>query len=147
MGESLPYARGRDTSKAAARSMEPHAPKLREQIFQYILKSSSSFAGLTCDEIERDMNLRHQTASARCHELLRAGRVRDIGLRRKTRSGRWAAVLVPVVGKWAQEKPGLKKPNAAQLEHLLREAMWILRASDEEERSIMARRIAEVLGE
>lgn len=55
--------------------------------------------GMTCDEIEEHMGLSHQTASARCSELLESKRIKrqeKDGKRvtRKTRSGSSAAVLV-----------------------------------------------------
>lgn len=55
--------------------------------------------GATCDEVETALGLSHQTCSARCAELLRDGAVirkaAGVGYeRRKTRSGRGAAVLV-----------------------------------------------------
>jgi predicted transcriptional regulator len=52
----------------------------------------------TCDEVEERMALRHQTASARVHELARAGLIEPDGERR-TRSGRratvWKAAVLP----------------------------------------------------
>lgn len=56
--------------------------------------------GATCDELEDALALPHQTASARCSELLRDGaiwRKRDAQgrkIRRITRHGCWASVLI-----------------------------------------------------
>jgi hypothetical protein len=60
--------------------------------------------GATCDEMERDLGISHQTLSARCSDLLRLGLVMrkptgDTYERRKTRAGRAAAVLVLREGK------------------------------------------------
>ena len=48
--------------------------------------------GMTCDELELKLGMRHQTASARVSELKRIGSIFDSGQRRATRSGRKAAV-------------------------------------------------------
>jgi predicted Rossmann fold nucleotide-binding protein DprA/Smf involved in DNA uptake len=50
----------------------------------------------TCCEVENALGMRHQTASARLSELKRDGRVFRTGERRKTDSGRYAAVLAAV---------------------------------------------------
>jgi hypothetical protein len=56
--------------------------------------------GATCDELEVLLTLAHQTASARCSELLKddvVRRKRDSNgkkIRRLTRRGCWAAVLI-----------------------------------------------------
>lgn len=63
--------------------------------------------GMTCDELEVTLQMRHQTVSSRCSELLNAGviirkplwppppkKVKQKYQRRRTRSRRWAAVLV-----------------------------------------------------
>ena len=46
----------------------------------------------TVDEIEQVLNLTHQTASARVHDLANAGWIKDSGKTRPTRSGRAAVV-------------------------------------------------------
>lgn len=79
------------TSRAAAESMMISAASLRGLVLAYIGKTS----GLTCDEVEVGLGLRHQTASARITELKLAGRIRSIG-RRPTRSGRYAEVWIAV---------------------------------------------------
>jgi len=56
--------------------------------------------GRTCDEIERALSLAHQTASARCSEMLKDGVIRRAPdgkgkyKRRPTRRGSMAAVLI-----------------------------------------------------
>lgn len=62
------------------------------EVFQYIKRAGSS--GATCDEVEEALYLRHQTASARVHELMRAKRIVASGKKRRTRSGRTATVWV-----------------------------------------------------
>lgn len=50
--------------------------------------------GLTCDEVEFWTGLKHQTASARVHDLSREGKILVDGRTRKTSSGREAAVYI-----------------------------------------------------
>jgi len=87
-----PYVEGSDTSKEAAESMKPKGPHLRRMVFQYLLSRGPS--GATDDEVETALGLRHQTASARRRELVLAEKVEDSGERRRTSSGRSAAVWV-----------------------------------------------------
>lgn len=86
------FVQGSDTSQAAAVSMRGSARIIREQICDTI----STMDGCTCDEVELLLDLRHQTASARITELRDEGLIEDSGNRRKTRSGRDAAVWVSV---------------------------------------------------
>ena len=93
------FVAGNQSSEEAAASVKESATTLRNRIFQYIAASPD---GKTCDEIEVELYLSHQTASARCTELKREGRVapwlNEDGkkIRRKTRSGRNADVLFKV---------------------------------------------------
>jgi predicted ArsR family transcriptional regulator len=77
------------TSAAALRSILPHLGDLNHEILRHIQSSPS---GLTCDEVEQDLNLRHQTASARIRELAQHGLLVDSQERRRTRAGRSAAI-------------------------------------------------------
>ena len=54
----------------------------------------SSINGLTCEEIETALSLRHQSASARVCELHKAGSIANSGRKRKTKSGCMAVVYV-----------------------------------------------------
>jgi hypothetical protein len=65
---------------------------IREKVFRAISLAGS--AGVTCDALERQLLLSHQTCSARVNELMRADRIVDRGLRQKTRSGRNAVAWV-----------------------------------------------------
>ncbi|MDD5387573.1 MAG: hypothetical protein PHQ22_10310 [Sulfuricurvum sp.] len=58
------------------------------QIFDYIQMNG----GKTCDEIEVELNMRHQTASCFISNLKDEGFLRDSGKRRMTRAGRHAIV-------------------------------------------------------
>lgn len=92
-----PYAKNSDTSRAAAASVEPDARTLRGIILAFI-RGRGDF-GATCDEIEVELGLRHQTASARVFELREAKYIGDFASRRKTRSGRAAVAWKAVRGK------------------------------------------------
>ena len=81
-----------DTRFMAHRSIAPHKERIAEHVYRTI--AVMQHKGMTCDEVERWTGLSHQTASARVNELWMAGRLQDSGLRRKTRSGRNAAVYV-----------------------------------------------------
>jgi len=94
--QTLPYAKNSPTSKAAAESMVFHAPNIRDRVFSaiYATRTFSGMSGLTCDEAEVACGLSHQTVSARIRELFKAGRIKDSGRTRPTRSGRKAVVWV-----------------------------------------------------
>lgn len=87
-----PLGGSRATSKAAADSIAPSAGTLRGRIRDWL--ASRGTTGGTCDEVEVALDMRHQTASARCKELRDAGTILDSGRTRPTRSGRQAVVLV-----------------------------------------------------
>lgn len=90
--ETVPHVRGSETSKAAAESMRGHAQSIEERVMAYIEERGEH--GATCDEVEIDLNLSHQTASARFSKLKRVGRIVATGKKRKTRSGRGANVMM-----------------------------------------------------
>jgi predicted transcriptional regulator len=78
------------TSKAAAASVARTAASMRTKVFRAILEAG--YAGMTCNEIEIALGMRHQTASARVRELFLLADINDWHLVRKTRSGRNATV-------------------------------------------------------
>jgi predicted transcriptional regulator len=86
----VPYVRGSDTSRDAAESMRPHVSHIEGEIM-VILRA---LGGCTCDEIEAETNLAHQTASARLKGLRDKGLIKFSGAKRPTRSGRAAMVYV-----------------------------------------------------
>lgn len=90
---STPFVSSSDTSWAAAQSIAPVASNLRAQALAAIKDSKD---GLTCDEVEALLGMRHQTASARLRELAKAEAIIDVGRRRQTRSGRQAVVWTAV---------------------------------------------------
>ncbi len=85
------------TSVAANRSIAPDKASLRELILAQIRLMSP--IGSTCEDVERNCGLSHQTASARISELLRDGLIEARGCR-QTASGRMARVYF-IVGEVA----------------------------------------------
>jgi len=81
----------RDTSAEAAGSIKHRAANLRSHILAFICEHRGS----SCDRIEDELGLRHQTASARVRELFLAGHIKDVGLRAVARSGRKVIVWLP----------------------------------------------------
>ena len=79
---------GVDTSIAAARSILPRLGTDEARVLACIRVNS----GNTCDEVEKILGLRHQTASARINGLVAKGLLVRTSRKRKTRSGREAAV-------------------------------------------------------
>lgn len=82
-----------DTSQAAAATVAPDTATMRAHVEQCVQRSGPY--GLTCDDVEQRLGLRHQTASARLWELHhKLGVIADSGRRRRTASGRLAIVYV-----------------------------------------------------
>lgn len=69
--------------------------------------------GATCDEIEVVLELRHQTASARCTELTLSKHIVDSGRRRLTRSRRRARVYIRASAATATATAPTAAPGAA----------------------------------
>ena len=59
-----------------------------------VYRSIAEQGGATCDEVESDIGMIHQSASARIRGLVKMGLLRESGSRRKTRRGRLAIVWV-----------------------------------------------------
>ena len=81
---------GTDTSRDAAESMRPHVSAIEGEIRVLLI----TLGGCTCDELEVETGLKHQTVSARLKGLADRGLIKDSGTQRKTRSGRGARVYV-----------------------------------------------------
>ena len=88
----VPYAAHSDTSKAAAVSQRHKSGTDRARVLAFI--RGCGHLGATDDEIEVQLSLRHQTASARRNGLAKRGEVINSGRKRPTRTGRRAAVWV-----------------------------------------------------
>lgn len=93
----MPFARGSDTSRAAASSMlESRKADLR-RIYEYIVKRG--IGGSICDEAEVALHLTHQTCSACFRNLEKDGFIEKTARKRPTRSTRLAVVYVAIEGK------------------------------------------------
>lgn len=112
-----PFVKGSDTSKAAADSIKPFVAADKAKVFQYIEKQGD--AGSTDDQIEVALDLRHQTASARRRDLVLDGAVKDSRERRKTRSGRSAAVWVAVPKALREDQRKLVKARGEAWKELM----------------------------
>lgn len=77
-----------DTSRAAWDSFLDYAAVIDRKILDCIVAED----GTTCDEIELQTGLRHQTASAQIRHMVEAGLLVDSGRRLSTRSGRSAII-------------------------------------------------------
>lgn len=88
---TAPYVKGSETSKAAAKSIEHRLGLDAQRVFRAI---SAAPYGRTCSELEAQLGMRHQTASARIKGLLDEGRIEPSGQKRETDSGRRANVYV-----------------------------------------------------
>jgi hypothetical protein len=86
-----PHERNSETSREAAKQIEPSAQTLRQRILCEITARGAH--GMTCDEVEVALAMRHQTASARIRELFLKDQIVSRGTR-KTRSGRPANIWV-----------------------------------------------------
>jgi hypothetical protein len=93
--DGVPPHVGTDTSLDAAKSIRGDASRLRSIVLRAIRARGPQ--GATCDEIETELNMRHQTASARIRELVLAGHVVDSQQQRKTRSNRNAVVYLALI--------------------------------------------------
>lgn len=74
--------------------VKPDAIKLTQRLRVEQAFRQAGRRGLTRDQVEADLGLSHQTATARVRELLLDGVVTETQLRRRTRSGRYAAVVM-----------------------------------------------------
>jgi len=83
---------GNAESMAAHASIVPTKAAMRARVVEYV--RSCGEHGATVDEIELALGLSHQTVSARATEAKAGGELVTAGVRRPTRSGRPAAVLV-----------------------------------------------------
>lgn len=85
-----------DTSLAAWEEIQSALPSLAARAYRYIVCSRDH--GATCEEVEKALHMKHQTASARMCDLTRRFKddtpmqIVDSGERRATDSGRMAIV-------------------------------------------------------
>ena len=87
-GESYPTVPGwkaRDTSQAAAESMKPKAPLVRDRILELL---RSPHIEVTADEAAGMLGLPILTVRPRFSELAAENKVEDSGIRRRNGSGK-----------------------------------------------------------
>jgi hypothetical protein len=95
--EGIGFEAGNETSYEAAASWgKEETSRLRRLVLRTVREAGEE--GRTCDEMELELGLTHQTCSARCTELKQKGfiferRKDDVLVKRRTRGGRMAAVL------------------------------------------------------
>ena len=93
------------TSEVAAERIAGHAKTLRARVLAYIIGQGAH--GVTDDEGEAALGIKPQTYTPRRGELVAQGLVVDSGRRRKTTSGRPAAVwIVPAASYTPAEREG-----------------------------------------
>lgn len=90
--ETIPYAKGSETSKAAAKAIKPKVYTLRAEVLDFIV--SCGAIGATDEQIQLALDLNGSTQRPRRRDLVLKGIVRDSGTKRPTRSGRYATVWV-----------------------------------------------------
>lgn len=78
----------RDHPMSAAAHKRTNAEVDRERVMSALFEHG----GMTCDELEIELEMSHQTCSARVSELKRLGSIREIG-KRPTRTGCMASVV------------------------------------------------------
>lgn len=83
-----PFQRHSDTSYAAAKAIAPHAGAQRARVYATLVAYGPS----TQEQLSDALGLGGDSVRPRTIELRRRGLVVDSGLRRRTRSGRWAVV-------------------------------------------------------
>lgn len=116
-GGRPPFQETSDTSEDAADSLLEIALTVRGNVYRKI--RDTGINGMTCWEVEQELGLSHQTASARIRELNLKGKLRDSGYRRRTGSGRQATVWV--VGNMPEFIPGPHQSLKQQLIEARRE--------------------------
>lgn len=87
---TAPFVADSETSRDAAESIAPFLTGLRARVYSAVARAGDH--GLTCDECEVQLSMRHQTCSARFRELTDSGVITRTHKKRPTRSGRDAFV-------------------------------------------------------
>lgn len=88
--KSIPTHESIDTSVHSRDILNKHKNHYRKHIYDYI----KGKGGATCDEIEVNLKMRHETASGIIRFLTLDRLLRDSGDRRKTRTGRKAIIWI-----------------------------------------------------
>lgn len=113
----IPFVSGSDTSKEAAESMAAIHGHDEAIVFAALERAGSR--GRTDDELEVELGLSHQSASARRRGLVLKNRAHCSGLKRLTRSRRKAFVWLagpspsPMI---ANRSPAVRDPSTGRVE-------------------------------
>lgn len=110
-----------DTSLEAAEAVRATVMRKRARVKEYIVVRGAM--GATDDEVEVALGFPHQSASARRRELVLLGMVKDSGVRRKTRNGRWAKVWVVGGGALGVQLHGARRVEGMPEVAVLRRAV------------------------
>jgi hypothetical protein len=87
-----PVAGRRETSKAAAKAVEPRVGTIRRRVLDYLRVAGPQ--GRTRDEIEAGLSMGGSTVHPRVLELIAAGFAVETKFKRRTRAGKEAFVVV-----------------------------------------------------
>ena len=83
-GGAAPHNKQDTSYAAAAVSVEEDLPRMRLLVWRAVRECGAY--GATCDELEVELNMRHQTCSARLNDLYKRQDIYDSDLRRPTRT-------------------------------------------------------------
>jgi predicted transcriptional regulator len=99
-GQLAMFGAGPEARKVSNAAREVNAPRAESTQRARILALLADLgkAGATVDAIEQTLGLPHQSASARVHDLAKAGALVDSGRRDATRTGAKAIVWIPAAG-------------------------------------------------
>lgn len=111
-----PYVRGSETSRSGAMAIKPYRATQALRVFERVAQGP-----VTCEQIEHELGLKHQSASARINDLKNAGCIRESGQTAPTQQAT-ADVLEVVPGatfelflQWQKNKPKPKKGEAKKV--------------------------------
>lgn len=126
----LPYVKDSETSKDAAISKEETYKHDELRVMAHL--KSAGDVGATDYEIEVGTGLRQSSASARRNGLVQKGFVRDSGLKRKTRTGRYATVWILGTGHAVRGSGNerVPRPSPAHIKSALAQLNRILEHSE-----------------
>lgn len=96
----------RMTTQDTSREAHDHVKKTgrKENYKQKIYEFLYVNGGRTCDELERELNMSHQTCSASITGLKKEQAIMDSGEKRKTRTGRNAIVWIQYKSRQKQKE-------------------------------------------
>lgn len=130
----------RETTRVAARKIQPHVGRIAGEVYRFILARASK--GATCAEVEKALELSHQTASARIRELALKGMVYDSGHRRRTPANRPAIVWfansenTKATNGNAVKRPVAAKPSPKEMRAALQQLRALMRNAKRDKKAV-----------